>query len=121
MASMRCDFDYNLLTSIATLHIKNTNLTDLATYTVVAENIAGKADTACKLTIDAVPNIDETPYVNPEIFHKLEAGPRRPILNEDTLTKAPFLSVKELKDQVCNEGDTVSFICEVKGYPKPEV
>jgi hypothetical protein len=68
MASMRCDMDYNLSTFISTLNIKSTKPLDAASYRVLAENIAGKAETSCKLFIESVPNIDETAYVNPDSF-----------------------------------------------------
>jgi hypothetical protein len=35
--------------------------------------------------------------------------------------KQPILIVRPLEDQECFEGDSVSFICEVKGHPKPQV
>ena len=122
MASQRCDMDYNLSTFIATLNIKNTKPLDCATYRVLAENIAGKAETSCKLFIEAVPNIDETAYVNPDSFRSLEFIPRQPLsYDSEDGDKQPILIVKPLEDQECFEGETVSFICEIKGHPKPLV
>jgi hypothetical protein len=83
MASMRCDMDYNLSTFISTLNIKSTKPLDAASYRVLAENIAGKAETSCKLFIESVPNIDETAYVNPDSFRSLEFIPK-PNLSYDS-------------------------------------
>ena len=122
MASQRVDFDYNLSTYISTLNIKVTKRVDVGEYRVEAENIAGKCQTSCKLFILEVPNIDETAYVNPDSFRQLEFAPR-PADGDDDDNKnlEPVLIVKPLEDQECFEGETVSFICEVKGTPKPVV
>lgn len=122
MASQRCDIDYNLSTYISTLNIKVTKPIDIGTYRVFAENIAGQAETSCNLFIERVPNIDETAFVNPESFKNLEF-PFRPMApeNEDSDDKQPVLIVKPLEDQECFEGETVTFICEVRGIPRPQV
>ena len=122
MASMRCDMDYNLSSYIATLNIKSTKPLDAALYRVLAENIAGKAETSCKLLIDSVPNIDETAYVNPDPFRSLEFIPKQNLsYDSEDGEKQPILIIRPLEDQECFEGETVSFICEVKGHPKPQV
>ena len=123
MASMRCDMDYNLSTFIATLNIKVTKPLDIAKYRVLAENVAGQAETSCKLFVETVPNIDETAYINPDSFRALELLPRAPLNydSEDGGDKIPSLIVKPLEDQECFEGETVTFMCEVKGHPKPQV
>lgn len=122
MASMRCDMDYNLSTFISTLNIKSTKPLDAATYRVHAENVAGQAETSCKLFIESVPNIDETAYVNPDSFRSLEFIPRQPSsYDSEEGEKQPILIVRPLEDQECFEGETVTFICEVKGHPKPQV
>jgi hypothetical protein len=122
MASQRCDIDYNLSTYISTLNIKVTKPLDIGTYRVFAENIAGTAETTCNLFIERVPNIDETAYVNPESFRTLEFPPK-PISydTDDSGDKQPVLIVKPLQDQECFEGETATFICEVRGNPKPQV
>lgn len=124
MASQRVDMDYNLSTCIATLNIKLTKPFDIGKYRVVAENVAGKAETACKLFIQTVPNIDETAYVNPESFRSLENFPKAPLSYDSEDGGAdvlPVIVVKPLEDKECFEGETVSFVCEVKGNPKPVV
>ncbi len=122
MASQRLDFDYNLSTFISTLNIKVTKRVDLGQYRVLAENIAGKAETSCKLFIQEVPSIDETPYVNPDSFRQLEFPLKHPYPSgDDQGEPKPALIVKPLEDRECFEGETISFICEVKGTPKPTV
>lgn len=122
MASQRCDIDYNLSTCISTLNIKVTKPVDIGTYRVFAENIAGTAETSCNLLIERVPNIDETAFVNPESFKSLEFPPKSYTRdNDDGGDKQPVLIVKPLEDQECFEGETATFICEVRGNPRPEV
>jgi hypothetical protein len=123
MASQRLDIDYNLPTCISTLNIKLTKPIDVGRYRVVAENIIGTAETSCNLQVQRVPNIDETPYVNPESFRSLEYVPKQnqSYDSEDGGDRVPVLILKPLEDQECFEGETVTFICEVKGHPKPQV
>lgn len=122
MASQRCDIDYNLSTCISTLNIKVTKPIDIGTYRVFAENIAGTAETSCNLLIERVPNIDETAFVNPDSFRALEFPPKPSSAdNDDTGNRQPVLIVKPLEDQECFEGETATFICEVRGNPRPEV
>jgi hypothetical protein len=122
MASQRCDIDYNLSTFISTLNIKVTKPIDIGTYRVFAENVAGTAETSCNLTIEIVPNIDETAYVNPDSFRPFEffAKPITPD-TDDIGDRQPALIVRPLEDKECFEGETVVFICEVRGQPKPQV
>ena len=123
MASQRMDMNYDLPTCVATMNIKLTKPNDIGTYKVVAENPAGKAETACKLSIQTVPNVDETAYVNPESFRTLENLPKLPVSydTDDGGDIQPIIVLKPLEDKECFEGETVSFVCEVKGNPKPVV
>ena len=121
MASKRLDIDYNLSTFISTLNIKVTRKIDIGSYRVLAENIAGMAETSCKLFVKEVPNIDETAYVNPDSFKPFEHLPKPQLSFEDDNEQQPVLIVKPLEDQECYEGDNVTFVCEVRGHPKPQV
>lgn len=125
MASQRIDMDYNLSTFISTLNIKVTKPIDIATYKVVAENKVGKAETSCKLFVEAVPNIDETAYVNPESFRPFDNIPlknQQPVWYDgEDGDKQPVLILKPLSDQECFEGESVSFVAEVRGHPKPHI
>ena len=160
MASQRLDIDYNLATCIATLSIKEAKQpTDVGTYHVLAENEHGRAETACQLFIEAVPNIDETAYVNPDLFRYFD-GPHPPAPQQQqqrtapapqslasqlkphtprqqaaannnnnnndededpNAPKEPSLIVQPLRDRECFEGENVTFVCEVRGSPRPTV
>jgi hypothetical protein len=121
MASQRLDIDYNLSTFISTLNIRVTRKIDLGSYHVLAENIAGKVETSCKLFIKEVPNIDETAYVNPDSFKPFEYIAKPQLSFDDDGEHEPVIIVRPLEDQECYEGDTVTFVCEVRGHPKPQV
>lgn len=123
MASQRYDIDYNLSTSVASLHIKQTKPLDIGVYRLVAENIMGKADTTCQLFVKASPNIDETAYVDPSSFRSLETPHKQPAASDSDdvgQPQAPII-VKPLQDQECFEGEIATFVCEVKGNPRPTV
>jgi hypothetical protein len=120
--------DYNLATFISTLNIKVTKPIDIGEYKVVAENIAGRAETTCTLFVEAVPNIDETPYVNPDSFRPFEdqLGRGQPSYPEDDTDdgsdgQQPALILKPLEDRECFEGETVTFVAEVTGRPRPSL
>ena len=89
---------------------------------VLAENIAGKANTACKLFINFLPNIDESPYVNPEAFRLLDSPPTKP--ESENEPKEHFIPPKvivPLSDARISEGENVFLVCKIDGYPKPKV
>ena len=121
MAADRYSAFYDMYTGMVVLRIKTAFNHDKGTYKCVAKNIAGVDQTTGQLAIQLTPNIDETPYVNPDAFRSLENVPLKPADQGEILRREPFLVVKDLKDQDCNEGETVSFVCEVRGYPEPEV
>ncbi len=113
--------NYDLRTDIVILKIDDGRPHDVGNYRVVAENDAGKDETQCNVFVTAVPDVDETSFINPELFRNLGQKKPNDLPEEVTLGKRPWLNVKELKDQTCHEGETVSFVCEIKGYPRPEV
>ena len=119
----RYTMNYDLRTDIVILKIDDGRPHDIANYRVLAENEAGKDETQCNVFITPVSSIDETPFINPEVFRNLETRPKKS--NEQPepadLNKNPWLDVRSLKDQSCREGETVSFICDIRGYPIPEV
>ena len=122
MASQRYDIEHNLTTGICCLNIKQTKALDLGIYRLSVENLLGRADTSCQLFVKASPNIDETAYVNPNSFRSLEAPQRQPqAQTEDIGEIQPAIIIKQLTDQECYEGEIATFICEVKGNPKPSV
>lgn len=123
MASQRFDIEYNLSTCVASLHIKQTKPLDIGVYRLMAENIMGKADTTCQLFVKATSNIDETAYVDPSSFRSLEV-PHKHAAASDTDEigePQPPVIVRPLQDIECFEGEIATFVCEVKGNPKPSI
>lgn len=121
-ASTRYETDYNYSNFIATLKISNAQKNDLGHYRVLAENIVGKADTSCKLFVNLLPNIDESPYVNPEAFKFLEAPPVKPENeNEPKEHYIPPKVIVPLSNVRISEGENVFLVCKIDGYPKPKV
>ncbi len=117
---MRFSPDYDLYSDIATLKVENAQIHDLGNYTAHAENIAGEDQTACYVFVTEVPNVDSTAFVNPEAFKYLEQPPRAKPEKPDTHSQ-PILEIGDIEDLECNEGETISFICKLKGVPKPTV
>ena len=113
-----------MFTGMAILRIKTAFNDDIGKYTCVARNIAGEDSTTAQLLVQQTPGIDDTSYINPDALKHLESGPKQPVAgspDEVALNSKPWLDVRNLTDQTCREGETVSFICEIRGNPKPEV
>jgi hypothetical protein len=102
--------------------ISNVKKEDEGKYTLEARNEAGAAQTSAMLTVKVVPIIDDTSYVNPDIFQQFELK-KKPTLNEptDDLSKARLKIIEPLQDCMLIEGSQVIFTCVVDAYPKPEV
>ena len=108
-------------TGVAVLRIDSVQLNDIGEYLVVAENPAGKDQTQCRVEILLVPNIDQTPYVNPEAFRYL-TQPSRYIPSDDI--QDPMLPPKvivPLTNQTLKEGQPITLACKIEGLPKPVV
>jgi hypothetical protein len=123
-ASNRYETDYNLSTRICTLKINNAQKNDLGNYLVLAENKAGRDQTFCKIYIDLLPNVDETPLINPDAFRFLEAPQaRQPSYdkNDDRNRYYPPRVIIPLSNIRIVEGDSAVLACKIDGYPKPKV
>lgn len=98
-------------------------MNDLGTYIVVAENEAGSDKTFCSVFIQQVPNIDQTPMVNPDAFKYLEHPPnRRPHdVDEDNENLQPPKVIVPLQDLQLKEGEPCMLVCKIEGKPKPKV
>lgn len=112
-------------TNIATLKISSLRKSDLGNYLVLAENKAGKDQTFCKLFIKSLPNVDETPLINPEAFRFLEApksnnNDENPY-NNDTQRYIPPHVIIPLSDVYVSEGNYAALLCKIDGFPKPKV
>lgn len=98
-------------------------MNDLGTYIVLAENEAGRDQTFCTVHVQQIPNIDQTPMVNPEAFRFLENPPQKKPLDvdEDNENLQPPRVIVPLQDLQLKEGEPVFLICKIDGKPKPKV
>jgi hypothetical protein len=97
-------------------------MNDLGTYVVLAENEAGKDQTFCTVFIQQMPNIDQTPMVNPEAFKYLEHPPVRKMPDQDdNEVLQPPKVIIPLQDLKMKEGEPVLLLCKIEGNPKPKV
>jgi hypothetical protein len=119
-ASTRNSVDYDLNTGVAVLRIDSVQLNDIGEYLVVAENPAGKDQTQCRVEITLVPNIDQTPYVNPDAFKNLEKLPLVPKEEIDAEMKPPKVIIP-LTDVKLVEGQPIHLACKIEGIPRPRV
>lgn len=122
-ASTRYTTDYELNTNVVTLKIDNAQMNDLGTYIVLAENEAGRDQTFCTVHVQQIPNIDQTPMVNPDAFKFLENPPLRKALDidEENENLQPPRVIVPLQDLQLKEGEPVFLICKIDGKPKPKV
>ncbi len=122
-AANRYTTNYDISTNVATLKIDNAQMNDVGSYIALAENIAGKDQTYCNVFVQQMPNIDQTPMVNPAAFKYLE-GPkavRQPETDDDNENLQPPKVIVPLQDLQLNEGEAVLLMCKIIGKPKPKV
>lgn len=68
-----------------------------------------------------MPNVDQTPYVNPEAFKNLEKMPAPlPADESDTEMKPPKVIIP-LTDVKLIEGQPIHLACKIEGVPRPKV
>ena len=124
-ASTRYETDYNLASLFVVLKINQAQLNDVGNYLVLAENIAGKDQTFCKLFVRETPKVDETPLIDPDAFKFLEAPlNKQPDDSDDKKDRERFYPPRviiPLSNVTINEGDFVRFACKIDGYPKPKM
>jgi hypothetical protein len=125
-ASTRYETDYNYNTCIAVLKITNALKSDIGEYLVNAHNPVGQDSTKCILFVDILPNVDETPLINPEAFKFLDAPPIKAPINdnddeEEKQRYFPPRVIVPLPDTQIKEGQNIQLACTIVGYPKPKV
>ena len=121
-AAQRLAFNYLINEGKAVFVISNAKLDDEAKYTLTARNKAGEASTSAKLRVKQVPTVDDTSYVNPDVFQQFELKkkPTQPD-SDDQVTNARIKIIDPLKDFYLVEGTQAVFACKIDAYPKPEV
>ena len=93
-------------------------------YICKAENPLGTDETFTRINILDVPNIDETPFVDPHSFDFLnKPDSKRPFEKADDPAKhkPPKFVILLPKDVNVNDGAKANLKCKVEGYPLPEV
>lgn len=95
---------------------------DQGKYTLEGRNAAGTASTSAMLKVKSVPTVDDTSYVNPDVFQQFELK-KRPTINQpaDKCDNARLKIIEPLQDFNLVEGQQAVFTCTVDAYPKPEV
>lgn len=121
-AAQRFYIDYFFNEGKAVFSLSNAKLSDQGKYTLEGRNAAGSASTSANLTVKSVPTIDDTSYVNPDIFQQFELK-KKPTINQpqDKLDNARLKIIEPLQDFNLVEGQQAVFTCTVDAYPKPEV
>ena len=106
----------------AFLNISNAKLDDQGVFTLTARNFSGVASTSANLKVKQVATIDDTSYVNPDVFQQFELK-KKPNLNQpaDNVANARLKIIEPLKDFNLVEGSQAVFSCTIDAYPKPEV
>ena len=114
---------YDHTTGIASFKINGTQVNDTGTYTVIAENIAGQADSSAILTLNPISLVDCSPIVNPDAFKYLEK-PHTMRAKPDDCDKLNYQAPKfviPLSNLKIDEGQNIKFACKVEGIPKPKI
>ena len=100
-------------------------MNDSGSYTAIADNPAGSAETQSQLKLNPVSLIDTTPIVNPNAFRYLE----KPSYDKprDSYDDTPVSAIKPPKFIVplsnirVDQGAHADLICKLEGYPFPTV
>jgi hypothetical protein len=102
--------------------IRDVKKDDAGYYTVTAKNLAGFKASTAKLSVRVQPSIDDTSYINPDVFQKFEL--KKPHETEDVAGKgegeAHIKIIEPLKDAHVYEGLQAVFSCKVDANPKAE-
>lgn len=124
-ASNRYNPHFDLKTGVASLKVNEAQANDSGLYEVAVENIAGSDRTAANLIVDHVPDIDQSPIIDPNAFKYLNAAPqspkpRAPDADEVSSIRPPKVIIP-LKDIKVNEDQPATFMSKIIGYPIPKV
>jgi hypothetical protein len=120
MASSRIKTNYNPSNGIVTIKLEDVNVYDAGSYKIAADNIGGRAESACVVYINKAPVID----VGPE--SRLQSAPRTPSSSapkmEESQKIIPPRIIRHFQpEQLFNEGQTIILSCMVEGFPIPQV
>ena len=118
------DYEVNSFGDVYSLHIPAVADKDAGRFTVIADNVAGKAWCSALLVVveasqlmgDELGSPPETP-LGPEI--KPVAGPM-PLFSSKPAAAAPRFA-EQMKNVTVDEGSSVTLECRVAGHPEPVV
>jgi len=121
-SAQRLSFNYLINEGRAIFTISNVKKDDQSKYTLHASNSSGSASSSANLKVKNVPTIDDTSYVNPDIFQQFELKKKAPVAEgPDNAANARLKIIEPLKDFNLIEGSQVVFSCLIDAHPKPEV
>ncbi len=121
-AAQRFAFNFLINEGKAIFVISNVKPDDEGKYTLDAVNLAGSGSTSANLKVIKVPTIDDTSYVNPDIFQQFEVKKKPNVIQpSDNLANARLEIIEPLKDFSLIEGAQAVFSCTIDAYPKPDV
>ena len=120
-AAQRLTFDYLMNEGKAIFLISNAKTDDQAKYTITARNKAGEAASTASLKVKVVPTIDDTSYVNPDVFQKFEQKKKPAEQADPNKPNARLKIVEPLKDFHLVEGSQAIFYCKIDACPKADV
>lgn len=91
-------------------------------FTLKATNTSGSASTSANLRVKQVATVDDTSYVNPDVFQQFELK-KRPNSAQpaESVANARLKIIEPLKDFNLVEGSQAVFSCTIDAFPKPEV
>ena len=121
LASTRFNTKYEPTSGDVDIDVNFVKKIDTGNYICKAVNPYGTDETVTRINILDVPNIDETPLVDPEKFIALES--EKPINNnkDNSSQLVPPRVLIPLSDARINEGEPILFSCRIDGFPKPKV
>jgi hypothetical protein len=135
MASSRIKTSFNPSNGIVTIRIEDANVYDAGAFKIAADNIGGRAESACVINVNKAPVIDARPVIDPEAFKYIEPQkkePTRPVHRPSASYQpdqpvsaqelvAPNFIVGLPANFKLHEGEPIKLSCQVEGYPKPTV
>ena len=114
-ASSRIVTDYNVNNGIVTLRLNDIHVYDAGVFKIVAENYAGRSETAGILTINKAPVIDGRTLMEPEPIRPSPMSPKQmPMIPPSFIVGLPA-------NFKLHEGESITLTCQVDGMPKPTV
>ena len=78
----------------------------------------------CKVVLNLIPNIDDRPIKDPELFKSLDTPLAKPEVDEEQKEREryfPPIVIVPLSNVRISEREPFILQCKIDGYPKPKV